>query len=329
VPTSTASCCGSLAILNADCELSAPATFARRPRFADLQSSAEKVLAIENQHGSHSSLIVFYLHEATATRLFSIAVADDIHTIQAEAILGKQIAQVLLGRPEGEVADVEASHDEARHQSHRGACRTGGGCRSACSYTEVSPTFSNHLQSSLSVSNAGLRCLTIVSRKAKGRSLGHACCTGSLNFSIMALCRPQEEGMKLSLRSAFVAVTLMALLSLPQDVFAQEHVVSPADLQRDVATAAKARQSREATVLKLFSTELGQKVLKSARTSYEKVERGVAQLSDEELARLAASAEKVQADLAGGRLSGKTNEIYILIAVATAIVILLIVIAAR
>lgn len=127
--------------------------------------------------------------------------------------------------------------------------------------------------------------------------------------------------------SALVAVLLIVLLPLPQDVLAQEHVVSRAELHRDIVAASQARQSNQDKVLEFLSTDPGRKALKSANVPYEKVEKAVAQLSDAELARLAATTEKVQADFAGGKLS--TTETYILIAVVTAVIILLIVIAAR
>lgn len=136
--------------------------------------------------------------------------------------------------------------------------------------------------------------------------------------------------MRLGLSSSFcmvVALLLIPLLTLPQDVLAQKHVVPAAQLHQDVAAAAQARLNHEATVRGLFSTEPGRKALKSANLSYEKVEKAVAQLSDEELARLAIQAEKVQANFAAGKMT--TDETYILIAVVTAVIVLLIVIAAR
>ncbi len=125
----------------------------------------------------------------------------------------------------------------------------------------------------------------------------------------------------------FVTLMLVAVLPLPQDVLAQEHVVAAADLHRDMVAASQARHTNQAKVLKFLSTDVGRKALKSATIPYEKVQKALAQLNDEDLARLAATSEKLQADFAGGKLS--TTETYILIAVVTAVIILLIVIAAR
>lgn len=122
----------------------------------------------------------------------------------------------------------------------------------------------------------------------------------------------------------FVTLMLVAVLPLPQDVFAQEHVVSSKDLHRDLVAAAQARQGNQAQVLKFFSSEQATKALKSANLPYQKVQRAVSQLSDAELARLAATTEKVQNDFAAGNLTNQQIT-YIIIALATAVIILIIV----
>lgn len=123
-----------------------------------------------------------------------------------------------------------------------------------------------------------------------------------------------------------VTLLLVAVLPLPQDLFAQGHVVSPADLHRDLVAAAQARQNNQAKVLKFFSSEQAQKVLRSANLRYEKVEKAVSQLRDDEIARLAATTEKVQSDFAAGVLTSQ-QVTYIIIALATAVIILIIVVA--
>lgn len=117
---------------------------------------------------------------------------------------------------------------------------------------------------------------------------------------------------------------LVAAFVLPQDMLAQQHVVSSADLRRDAAAAAQVRQSNQAKVLKFFSSEQAKKALKSASLPYERVEKAVSQLSDEELARLAARTDKVQNDFAAGALNNQ-QVTYIIIALATAVLILILV----
>jgi hypothetical protein len=118
------------------------------------------------------------------------------------------------------------------------------------------------------------------------------------------------------------AVFVLSLVSAP--LRAQDHVVSDADLRRAVAQASEARQRNCAQVQRFFSREPVRKVLKSARLDPTKIERAIPALSDEELARLAARTNKVETDIAGGAL---TNEqlTYIVIALATAVVVILIV----
>ncbi len=133
----------------------------------------------------------------------------------------------------------------------------------------------------------------------------------------------------LSLNLAMI-MTLLGILSASPDVLAQqqkqdqEHVVSAADLHRDLIAVARARESNLAKVQSFFSTDRARKALKSANLPYQKVQNAVSSLNDEELARLAARTEKVQADLAAGSLTNQQIT-YIIIALATAVVVLILV----
>ncbi len=127
--------------------------------------------------------------------------------------------------------------------------------------------------------------------------------------------------------SVCIVSLLTVLLSLPQGLLAQEHVVTAAQLHRDLVAASQTRQNNQAAVLKFLSSDLGQKALKSAHVPYQTAQKAVAQLSDQELARLAARTDQLQADFAAGRLT--QNQTYILVAVIAVVVVLLIVIAAR
>ena len=84
-----------------------------------------------------------------------------------------------------------------------------------------------------------------------------------------------------------------------------QHVVSLSDLKKDAAQPAQTRQSNEEAVRSLFSSETGQKALKSANLDYQKVDKAVSQLSDEDLARLAARSRQAQSDFAAGRISDR------------------------
>lgn len=108
-----------------------------------------------------------------------------------------------------------------------------------------------------------------------------------------------------------------------QRTWAQEHVVSSSDLQKDVNHAAQARRAQEAKLEAFLGTPQARKALASANIDYRTVEKGVPLLSDREVAELSARAEKAQSEFAAGALT--TEQItYILIALATAVIILVI-----
>jgi hypothetical protein len=109
-----------------------------------------------------------------------------------------------------------------------------------------------------------------------------------------------------------------------QRIWAQDHVVTPSDLQGAVSQAAKARQAQEAKLDAFLGTPGARKALASVNIDYRTVEKGVPLLSDREVAELSARAEKAQSRFAAGALSNQ-DLTYIVIALATAVIILVIV----
>ena len=124
-----------------------------------------------------------------------------------------------------------------------------------------------------------------------------------------------------SLRAA-VAILLVAFFIVPTDALAQSHVVSPADLQREAVAASQARQHNLDSVQRLLSTPAAAKALKSAKMDTQQVKTAVSTLNDQELAQLAARADKAQADFAAGNLSERD---LILIILGIAVLVLIIV----
>lgn len=124
-----------------------------------------------------------------------------------------------------------------------------------------------------------------------------------------------------SLRVA-VAILLVALFIVPTDALAQSHVVSPADLQREAVAASQVRQHNLDSVQRLLSTPAAEKALKSAKMDTQQVKTAVSTLNDQELAQLAARADKAQADFAAGTLSERD---LILIILGIAVLVLIIV----
>jgi len=105
----------------------------------------------------------------------------------------------------------------------------------------------------------------------------------------------------------------------PANLQAQEkHVVSSQELHKEAMRPAQVRGANEAALRQLFSSEQAQQALKSVNIDYSKVDKAVGQLSDEDLAKLAARSQQAQNNFAGGRagsLSDRDLLIIIIIAV--------------
>jgi len=81
--------------------------------------------------------------------------------------------------------------------------------------------------------------------------------------------------------------------------------VSPADLNRAAIAATTARQHNLETINGFLSSAQTEKAFLTAGIDPARLKTAVSALSDQELARLAARAENVQADFAAGRLSDR------------------------
>lgn len=119
-----------------------------------------------------------------------------------------------------------------------------------------------------------------------------------------------------------LATLLVALFIVPTEALAQSHVVSPADLQKATTAASQVRQHNMDSVQRLLSTPTAEKALKSANMDPLQVKTAVSTLNDQELAQLAARADKAQADFAAGNLDQRD---LILIILGVAVLILIIV----
>lgn len=116
---------------------------------------------------------------------------------------------------------------------------------------------------------------------------------------------------------------LSVLVCCTSSLAAENHVVPIAELHRQIASASQARQANLAKAEQFFSLEPVQNALRTAGLDGAGVQKAVASLDDDELARLAERTSKVQADLAGGALTNQQLT-YIIIALATAVIILII-----
>lgn len=118
----------------------------------------------------------------------------------------------------------------------------------------------------------------------------------------------------LGLAALFVAA------GVPARAQDKQHVVSLGDLSKDAARPAQTRQANEEAVRTLLSSDQGQKALQSAKLDYQKVDKAIGQLSDEDLSRLAERSRQAQSDFAAGTLSNR--DLLWIIVIALAVVIL-------
>jgi hypothetical protein len=131
----------------------------------------------------------------------------------------------------------------------------------------------------------------------------------------MSFCRPR--GLHLLL-----AFGLSAVMAFPQGAIAQDHVVSSADVKKDLQASSAQRQEQLAKVEDLLGSNAAQKAMADAHINYQQVQTAVRSLSDEDLARVAAKADHAQKDFAAGDLSDRD---LILIILAIAVLVLIIV----
>ena len=120
-----------------------------------------------------------------------------------------------------------------------------------------------------------------------------------------------------------VACFFSALFALaPQSLAAQTHVVSPSDLQHATVAATQNREANMAKLDQLFASPTGQKAMQQMRVDATQVKSAIANLSDQDLSRLAARADKAQKDFAAGAIA---DHMLLLIVIAIIIVIIIII----
>ena len=128
-------------------------------------------------------------------------------------------------------------------------------------------------------------------------------------------------GNSFTLQFAFISL-LSVFLAIPLGALAQDHVVPPSDIQKDVSSVSATRQKNLVQVEGFLSSAEAQQAMKSAHIDPQQVKNAIPQMNDDELAQLSARSEKAQKDFAGGRISDRD---LLLILLGVAVLILLIV----
>ncbi len=105
-----------------------------------------------------------------------------------------------------------------------------------------------------------------------------------------------------------------------------EHVVTTAQLRQELVKHTLSRRASLGSLQTLFSRPEVAPALEKTVGSPQKILQAAAVLSDDELARLAEKARSIEADFAAGALSNQELT-YIVIALGTAVLILVIIVA--
>lgn len=125
---------------------------------------------------------------------------------------------------------------------------------------------------------------------------------------------------------AVVPSVLMLLMSVPADAFAaapaQDHLVSPNAMQKQMADSAAARQKNIETVRDFLSSPIADRAMRDAHYSPEQVKSAIPSLSDQELANLAARSSDAQQKFAAGALSRPALAIIVIALVVLIVVII-------
>ncbi len=119
----------------------------------------------------------------------------------------------------------------------------------------------------------------------------------------------------------FIAASLLVAVTFPAQSFAEYHVATSADLQKEAVAASQARQNNVKNLANMLSTPQAERALKTANMDPAKVKTAIASLSDSELAQLNVRASKAQADFAAGRLDDR-DLLLILVGIAALILII-------
>ena len=128
-------------------------------------------------------------------------------------------------------------------------------------------------------------------------------------------------------RSGTSSLLIFALACLPLAnplPAADVHAVKPSDLHQAIQDASHARESNLESVRGFFAAEPAAQALKKAQVDPVKIGQAASLLDDQELARLASQTAKIQQDFTVGALNNQQLT-YIIIALATAVIILVIV----
>ena len=119
-----------------------------------------------------------------------------------------------------------------------------------------------------------------------------------------------------------IACILFTIFAVHPTFGTENHVVSPAEIQKNAVAATQARQQNVEAVTRFLSSPKAKQALKSAHLNPTQVKTAVSTLSDEEVAQLASRVDKAQADFAAGHMSDR-DLIWITLCIVALILIII------
>ena len=113
-----------------------------------------------------------------------------------------------------------------------------------------------------------------------------------------------EEVMKFKSQIVNCAMVAVAgsVMVFPPAMIAQNHVVSPGQIQNDITSSSSVRQRNEQELRGFLARKEIQKAMKSEGVNPQQVTNAVSQLNDADLASLTARTQKAQHDFAAGTI---------------------------
>jgi len=121
-----------------------------------------------------------------------------------------------------------------------------------------------------------------------------------------------------------VVAMVVCSLVMCQMVYAQAPIVTHDELNQALLKSDNARKENLAQIRTFFSSGVARKAFKAAHLDLDRVQKGVSTLNSDELAKLAVQTRQVQSDFAAGALTNQQIT-YILIALGTAVIVLILV----
>jgi hypothetical protein len=121
-----------------------------------------------------------------------------------------------------------------------------------------------------------------------------------------------------------LAIVAAGSLTLASGLAQDSHVVPLSELHASVVVAGQQRQENLSRLERFFTGAPAENALQGARLNGKEIRNAIAMLNDQELARLSARAQKANSDFAAGSLTNQELT-YIVIALGTAVLILVIV----